>query len=157
MIETLIPKLKRFGLRVGCIKHHPYGFEMDKPGKDSWRHKHAGAATTLIASPRQIGMVMDVGYDYDPEELKKFFDAVDIILAEGYKQSNHPKLEVFRKSLHDKPICKGDNRLLAVVTDTPVEELAVPCFSPKDPDGLARFLIDVFDLTCNQPKIRGVV
>jgi len=145
LIENLIPALKARELRVGSVKHHLHGFEMDTPGKDSWRHKHAGAATTLIASPQQIGMVMDVDHDYGLEELRNFFDTVDIILAEGYKHANVPKLEVFRRELHRDPVCKGDNQLLALITHSPVD-LGVPSFSPNDNEGLARFIMDVFGL-----------
>ncbi len=145
LLEKLIPALKARRLRVGTLKHHLHGFEMDKPGKDSWRHKHAGAATTLIASPQQIGMVMDVDHDYDLEELRIFFDTVDIILAEGYKHADVPKLEVFRRELHKDPVCKGDPELLALVTQSPVD-LGVPSFSPDDSEGLARFIMDVFAL-----------
>ncbi len=148
LIEKLIPELKAHGLRIGCIKHDAHEFEMDKPGKDSWRHKHAGASATLISSPSQIGMVMDVAYDHDPKELKKFFDAVDIILAEGYKRSHNPKLEVFRRDIHDEPVCQGDDQLLAVVTASPVD-VDVPCFSPDDTGGLARFLINAFNLAAD--------
>ncbi|MFP3912632.1 MAG: molybdopterin-guanine dinucleotide biosynthesis protein B [Desulfobacteraceae bacterium] len=145
LIEKLIPVLKTHGLRVGCIKHDAHGFEMDRPGKDSWRHKQAGASATLVSSPGRIGMVMDVEYDHDPGELKKFLDRVDIILAEGYKRCNHPKLEVFRKDLRDEPVCKEDDHLLAVISHTPVK-WGGACFSPDDTDGLARFLIKTFHL-----------
>ena len=65
-LEKLIPEMIRRGFKVGTIKHDVHGFEMDKPGKDSWRHKRAGAHTTMISSPYQIGMVMDVDEDHNP-------------------------------------------------------------------------------------------
>jgi molybdopterin-guanine dinucleotide biosynthesis adapter protein len=144
-IEKLIPRFTARGFRVGCLKHDLHGFEMDKPGKDTWRHKRAGATTTLISSPRQIGMVMDVDHDVAPQELRKFFDTVDIILAEGYKHAKAPKLEVFRKQIYDEPVCKGDDQLLALISQSPID-LGVPRFSPDDGEGVARFLIDAFGL-----------
>jgi len=145
LIERLIPGLRRLGITVGTVKHDVHGFDIDQPGKDSYRHKQAGAAVTLISSPQRIGMVMDVDHDYGLEELRNFFDTVDIILAEGYKHANVPKLEVFRRELHKDPVCKGDNQLLALITHSPVD-LGVPSFSPNDNEGLARFIMDVFGL-----------
>ncbi len=96
LLEKLIPELTRRGIRVGTIKHHLHDFDMDKPGKDSWRHKQAGAVVTIISTPSRIGMSMDVDHDHKPHELVPFFDGVDIILTEGYKRGDNAKLEVFR-------------------------------------------------------------
>ena len=74
LLERLIPELTGRGYRVGTIKHDVHGFEIDQPGKDSWRHKHAGAQVTVISSPNQIGMVMDVDHDHHLEELKRLFE-----------------------------------------------------------------------------------
>lgn len=145
LLEKLIRVLSGRGYRVGSIKHDVHGFELDKPGKDSWRHKHAGAATTLISSRSQIGMVMDVDHDHHPDELKGFFTNVDIILTEGYKQGNKPKLEIFRNNVHEEPLCKNDEHLIALISDMRMD-LGVPQFSLDDIDGLADFLISSFDL-----------
>jgi molybdopterin-guanine dinucleotide biosynthesis protein B len=146
LIENLTPALIGRGLRVGTIKHDAHGFEMDKPGKDSWRHKQAGAATTVISSPDRIGMVMDVDHDHQPDELATFFPGADIILAEGYKGGNRPKIEIFRPEIRKEPLCKNDNRLIALISDTPVD-LGVPRFSRDDIPRLADFLIAHFALT----------
>ena len=79
LIEKLISALKQRGLRVGTIKHDVHGFEMDRPGKDSWRHKQAGASATIITSPRQIGMVMDADHDHHPMELLPLMAGMDIV------------------------------------------------------------------------------
>lgn len=146
LLEKLIGSLVSRGCRVGTIKHDVHGFEMDKPGKDSWRHKQAGASTTLISSPRQIGMVMDVDHDHHPEELKGFFKGVDIIFTEGYKRGDCPKLEVFRKGVHETPLCRNDERLIALITDTDTD-LGVPRFALDDIEGLSGFLIERFGLS----------
>jgi len=145
LLEKLIRVLSGRGYRVGSIKHDVHGFELDKPGKDSWRHKHAGASTTVISSHSQIGMVMDVDHDHHPDELKGFFTNVDIILTEGYKRGNKPKLEIFRNSVHEEPLCKNDEHLIALISDMRID-LGVPQFSLDDIDGLADFLISSFDL-----------
>ena len=145
LLEKLIAELKNRGYAVGTIKHDVHGFEMDKPGKDSWRHKKAGASATIISSPYQIGMVRDVEHDHSPEELMALLPDMDIILTEGYKQENLPKLEVFRSEVHKAPLCKGDKSLLALISDDPID-LGVPRFSPGDGQKMVDFLIKHFNL-----------
>ena len=82
-LVNLIAELTQRGFRVGTIKHDVHGFEMDRPGKDSWRHKKAGASTTIISSPYQIGMVKDVDHDHHPDEIIPLLSDVDIILTRG--------------------------------------------------------------------------
>jgi len=150
LLEKLIHELMSRRYRVGTIKHDVHGFEMDTPGKDSWRHKQAGAVTTIISSPHQIGMVMDVDHDHDPNELKRFLQDVDIVFTEGYKRGDKPKVEVFRAGLRDEPLCKDDDHLIALVTDTEVE-LGVPRFSLDDVKGLGDFLVNHFDIIPEKP------
>ena len=145
LLEKLISELTQRGYAVGTIKHDVHGFEMDKPGKDSWRHKKAGASATIISSPFQIGMVRDVEHDHSPEELMALIPDMDIILTEGYKKENLPKLEVFRSEVHKAPLFKGDKSLLALISDDPID-LGVPRFSPGNGQKLADFLIRHFNL-----------
>ena len=145
-IERLIPELKRRGLKVGTLKHDVHGFEMDKPGKDSWRHKQAGASTTIISSSQKIGIVMDVNHDHRPDELLTLFQGMDIILAEGYKRADRPKLEIFRAEITKEPLSKEDKSLLAIISDTTVD-LDVPRFFTKDIKGVTDFLLDYFNLS----------
>lgn len=145
LLERLIPELKKRGLRVGTIKHDVHGFEMDHPGKDSWRHKQAGSVKTVISSPKKIGIVMDVEHDHTLEELIPYFGGEDIILSEGYKRESKPKVEIFRSEVHDEPLCINDDNLIAFVTDTDLD-LEVPRFKIHDTKGLADFLIRFFKL-----------
>ena len=144
-IENLIPELIRRGVNVGTVKHDVHGFEMDKPGKDSWRHKQAGASITVISSPLQIGMVKDVDHDHKPDELLSLFVDVDIVLIEGFKRANKPKLEIFRSEISQQPLCENDKHLLALVSDATVD-IDVPIFSSKDYHGVAEHLITHFKL-----------
>jgi molybdopterin-guanine dinucleotide biosynthesis protein B len=144
-MEKLIPELNRMGLQVGSIKHDVHGFEMDQPGKDSWRHKKAGSKTSMISSPQRIGMVMDVDHDHSLDELALFFPGVDIILAEGYKKGGKPKVEIFRREVHSQPLCRNDETLIALMTDTNVD-LGVPRFTTDDVRGVAVFLAERFEL-----------
>ncbi len=140
-LERLIPELRGKGLRVGTIKHHPGDFEVDIPGKDSWRHRQAGAVATMVSAPGRIGVVLEVDHDHDPEELVPLLTGVDIVLAEGYKRARIPKIEVFRSEVHDSPFCIGDRYLMAVVTDAK-PDLEVPLFPVDDVGGLAAFLME---------------
>jgi molybdopterin-guanine dinucleotide biosynthesis protein B len=151
LLEKLIPELTRRGFKVGTIKHHMDRFEMDQPGKDSWRHMQAGAAATMISSSSRIGMVVNVDHDHSPDELKVFLCNVDIILTEGYKRGRNSKIEVFNPRVHDVPVCKGDVQLLALVSDT-IVDLEVPQFSMHEIEGLADFVIDHFNLIPGQWK-----
>jgi molybdopterin-guanine dinucleotide biosynthesis adapter protein len=145
LIEKLIPVLRKKGFRVGTIKHDVHGFSIDQPGKDSWRHKEAGASMVLLSSPRQVAMVKDVAHDTPLDELVSYFSGVDIILAEGYKRGDRPKLEVFRPEIHDKPVCGNDRNLLGMVSDAPVD-CGVPRFLLNDVEGIAALIISRFDL-----------
>jgi len=144
-LENIIPELTRRGLMTGTVKHDVHGFELDKPGKDSWRHKQAGASVTVISSPYQIGMIRDVSHDHQPDELLPLFPGVDIILIEGFKRANKPKLEIFRPEVTKEPFCKDDKCLLAIISDANLD-LNVPRFSTNDVVGVADFLISHFNL-----------
>jgi molybdopterin-guanine dinucleotide biosynthesis protein B len=88
LIEKLIPELNRRGYRVGTVKHDVHGFEVDKEGKDSWRHRKAGAYSTIISSPQQIALIRTMSYDAPLDEIRdRFIQDVDIIIAEGYKRA----------------------------------------------------------------------
>ena len=140
VVVALVTALRRNGLRVGTIKHDAHGFELDHPEKDSWRHKQAGALTTIISSPHQIGMVRDVDYDHQPHELLPLFSGMDIVLIEGFKRANLPKIEVYRPDNKKMPACKDDPLLLAVVSDVMVQ-WGVPVYSFEEIEDLADQII----------------
>jgi molybdopterin-guanine dinucleotide biosynthesis protein B len=151
LLEKLIPELRSRGFRIGTIKHDVHNFQMDRTGKDSWRHKQAGATVTILSSPHQIGMVMDVDHDHPVEELTRFFTNVDLILTEGYKRGKTPKVEVFRAAVCDAPLCRGDKSLLALISEESLE-IGVPRFSPHHPGELADFLTDALHIS---PSVDG--
>ena len=137
LIEKLIPELIRRGYRVATIKHHGHGFDLDHEGKDSWRHKQAGARVTVLASAHQVAVIEDVEKDYEIAELRDIYiHHVDIILTEGFKQTREPKIEVFRADRKVDIISRGDANLLAIVGDKP-PEVDVPCFDRQDIAGVA--------------------
>lgn len=138
LIEKLIPVLKTRGYRIGTIKHSHHVFDFDKSGKDSWRHKDAGAETVIIASPGKIAMVKNDPHE-NLDDLHKFFDDMDLVITEGYKNENKPKIEVVRTARNPEPLLVADPNLVAVVTDAKLD-LRVPVFSLEDIIGLADFI-----------------
>jgi molybdopterin-guanine dinucleotide biosynthesis protein B len=145
VMVRLIDGLARRGFKVGTIKHDSQGGAVDQPGKDSFRHKAAGAATSIISSPRQVAMVTDVDQEQRPEDLLPLLAQMDIILAEGYKRALLPKIEVFRPETGKKAACQGDPHLMAVVSDASVD-WGIPCFATTDTDGLVEYLLQHFGL-----------
>lgn len=141
----LVAEFKRRGLRVATIKHDVHGFEMDRPGKDSWRHKKAGAAATIVTSPTQIGMVIDTDHDHQPWELMALLPGMDLIVVEGFKRAPLPKIEVFRPETGKPPACRQDPNLIAVVSDADLR-WGVPRFGSRDVSAIADFIALRFDL-----------
>ncbi|MGD9082025.1 MAG: molybdopterin-guanine dinucleotide biosynthesis protein B [Desulfobacterales bacterium] len=130
LIEKLIPELKKRGYRVGTVKHASHDFDMDKKGKDSWRHKTAGADTVIVASRKRIVMVKDEKF-IQLESIEKYFDGVDLVITEGFKKEKRPKIEVYRSHKNKPPICKDDETVIALVTDTDIS-VEVPTFGLEE-------------------------
>lgn len=143
LLEKLIPALKRRGYRVATIKHHSHpGFEMDQPGKDTWRHAQAGSDHVVIAAPDKVASIRRVEQEPTLDELAAMITDVDIILTEGYKRSDKPKIEVVRAERSPEPICAPEE-LVAIATDVPVA-FDVSQFSLGDAEGLAGVLEERF-------------
>ena len=144
LLEKVIAELVRRGVRVGAIKHDAHRFEIDHPGKDSYRLAAAGAAVTLISSPEKLALVRR--HDAAPgieEILRTYFADVDLVLTEGFKRSALPKIEVHRRERSVELICRGaecDEMLLAVASDEPLD-LDVPVLDINDAAAVADFLV----------------
>jgi len=136
LIEKMIRELVRRGYRVATIKHNRHGFEIDHEGKDSWRHKRAGARTTVMASPLCVAVVEDVDQDLDIGELvDRYIRNADIVLSEGFKKNPFPKIEVNRSQMNQALLCSPADNLLAVCSDRPLAA-GVPCMDINDINGL---------------------
>jgi len=141
-MEELVGELKSRGYRVATIKHTPQGMTFDEPGKDSWRHIQAGSEATAIASPDKIVLIKPIARALTLDEIVRFFgEDYDIILAEGFKQGNAPKIEVHRKEVG--PPLSSIKKLIAIVTDEPLETRTRQ-FSWQDIKGLADLLEEGF-------------
>jgi len=144
LVEKLILQLTGRGYRVAAIKHNLHGFEIDHEGKDSWRHKKAGACLTVICSPQKVALIEDAQKDYSLAEIRtKYIHDVDLILSEGYKDTVFPRIEVFRSELNRELLSKKDNNLMAVAADIKLD-VGVPCFDVNDARGIADLIENTF-------------
>lgn len=136
LIEKLVAELKRRGHRVATIKHDVHGFEIDHEGKDTWRHRQAGADVVVIASPDKMATIETLPGELPLEEILARIRGVDLIITEGYKRGPLPKLEVFQSKRSRDLLCQGDPLLFAVASDVHVAA-PVPVFDWNDAPGLA--------------------
>jgi len=142
LLEKLIVELKSRGYRVATIKHTPNGMLMDEPGKDSWRHIQAGSEATILSSPDRLVMIKPLASQITLDEIARLFgDDHDIVLTEGFKQDDAPKIEVHRREAG--PPLKTVKKLFAIATDEPLET-ETRQFSLDDIGGLADLLEEGF-------------
>ncbi len=137
LIEKLIPVLKSRGYRVATIKHTTHDFKTDVEGKDSYKHARAGSECTVISSANKVALVREVDHDLSPAELSRIISAdFDIVLAEGFKRFDAPKVEVVQKG--GQPVCPP-NELIAIVADE-LMDLNLPRYLPDNIEGLATLI-----------------
>ncbi|MEX5214385.1 MAG: molybdopterin-guanine dinucleotide biosynthesis protein B [Nitrospiraceae bacterium] len=143
VIERIIPELVRAGYKVATVKHAGHGFDLDTEGKDSWRHKRAGASAVVVLSKGSLAMFADVSDEVKPEDVRdRFLDEdTDLIIAEGWKSDGYPKILVVR----DQPgeVSVSPEGLLAVVSNKPVT-VSVPVLDADDISAVARLIISHF-------------
>ncbi|MBN2384878.1 molybdopterin-guanine dinucleotide biosynthesis protein B [bacterium] len=144
LIEKLVPELKRRGYRIGTIKHDAHDFEIDYPGKDSHRHYQAGAEQVLIASPHKLALVKQLSDTVPLDTLiERYCHELDLVITEGYKSADKPKIEVFRPDIHQEPLDLKSDELIAFVSDTALRH-DVPCFQPHQIVELADLIEQTF-------------
>lgn len=138
LLEKLIPELRRRGYRVATVKHDAHSFEMDVPGKDTWRHRQAGADLVVISSRDKIAQIRRLEGEVPLLEIASGISGVDIILTEGFKRGPAPKVEVSRSILSNELLCSRDE-LVAIMTDQKFD-MDVPQFGLDDVSALADVL-----------------
>ena len=144
LLTLLIPELTERGLTVSTIKHAHHTFDVDKPGKDSYRHREAGATEVLIASAARWALMHENRGAAEPglAALLANLSPVDLVLVEGFKGEDHQKIEVHRKGL-DKPLlCRGDRSFIALAANYRPAELDLPLLDLNDVPVLADFIVD---------------
>lgn len=142
-LERLLPELKALGYRVATVKHDVHGFDLDRPGKDSWRHAQAGSDVVIISSPHRVAMIRKVETEWPLEVIAHHLAMdVDLVLTEGYKRERAPKIEVHRQEMGAELLCSPEE-LVALVTD---EELPLPVlqFGWEEAGAVARLIEEKF-------------
>ena len=141
LLTALIPLLRAAGLTVSTVKHAHHDFDLDQPGKDSWRHRAAGAQEVLIAAGRRWALLHENhGAEPDLADLVARLAPVDLVLVEGYKASPHPKLEVHRPALGKPPLWPGRPDIVAVAADTALPGCDRPVLPLADPPAIATWI-----------------
>jgi len=142
LIEKLIPRFVDTGLRVSLIKHAHHTFDVDQPGKDSYRHRHAGAAEVLVSSSRRWVLMHELRGAAEPafDEQLKHLSPCDIVIVEGFKHAPIPKLEVWRRETGEPLIHPNDPRIVAVASDTRVDT-RLPVLNLNDDAAIASFIL----------------
>ena len=143
LVERLVAEISGRGLAVSTLKHAHHAFDVDRPGKDSLRHRAAGARQVLVASSRRWALMSELGGAPEPPlaELLARLDPVDLVLVEGWKRDRHPKIEARRAAAAQEPIAAGDASIEAVASDMALPGLAVPVFHLDDIPGIADFIL----------------
>src|SRR4051812_14124681 len=148
LVERLIPALKLRGLRVSVVKHAHHKFDIDHPGKDTYRHREAGAFEVVVASDRRLALMREFEQPAElgvHELIAELWAGVDWVLVEGFKQSNLLKGEVWRASAGKPARYPEDAFIAAIATDAPgalPEPTLRPVLDLNDADGIAQWLVD---------------
>jgi molybdopterin-guanine dinucleotide biosynthesis protein B len=147
LIEQLIPRFVKRGLSVSLIKHAHHTFDVDQPGKDSYRHRHAGASEILVTSSRRWVLMHELRGAHEPpfEEQLKRMSPCDLLLVEGFKFAPIPKLEVWRAETGEPLLHPNDPHIVAVASDAKVET-KLPLLDLNDVDGIASFILKKLEL-----------
>ena len=142
LIEKLIPRFVQRGLRVSLMKHAHHTFDVDHPGKDSYRHRHAGAAEVLVTSSRRWVLMHELRGAHEPafEEQIRRLSPCDLLFVEGFKFAPIPKLEVWRAETGEGLLHPNDPHIVAVASDAKVET-KLPLLNLNDPAAIEAFIV----------------
>ena len=142
VLERLIREMKRRGYRLGTIKHDTHGFEVDKPGKDSWRHAQAGSDAVAISGPHKMALIRTLDAEMSVEDIAQLMGDVDLVITEGYKRGDKPKIEVTRQERGMELLCRPEE-LIGIMADYPVD-MPVPQFPLDDAVGIVDLLESLY-------------
>jgi molybdopterin-guanine dinucleotide biosynthesis protein B len=143
LIESLVPRLTARGLRVSLVKHAHHDFDVDHPGKDSYRHRLAGCAEVLVTSSVRFALMHELrgAPELTLAEAVDRLSPCDLVLVEGWKRAAIPKLEIWREMLGKPPLHPGDSRIVGIATDAPARlATRLPAFALHDPAAIATFV-----------------
>ncbi|WP_187431312.1 Molybdopterin-guanine dinucleotide biosynthesis adapter protein [Roseobacter fucihabitans] len=142
LMERLVSEITRRGFSVSTVKHAHHVFDVDQPGKDSHRHRQAGAREVLLSSRKRFALMHELRDAEEPslEVLLSKLSPVDLVLIEGYKRDLHPKIEAHRAETNNPLIAPEDETIRAVASDTPLT-LDRPVFNLDDTGAIADFIL----------------
>jgi len=148
LIEKLIPRFVKRGLRVSLIKHAHHTFDVDQPGKDSYRHRHAGASEVLVTSSRRWVLMHELRGAQEPsfEEQAARLSPCDLLIVEGFKHAPIPKLEVWRTATGEGPLHPQDPHIVAVASDVELET-RLPLLDLNDDGAIGEFILKHLELS----------
>ncbi len=143
LMVRLLPELIGRGFTVSTIKHAHHAFDVDRPGKDSYRHREAGAREVLIGSHKRWALMHELRDEPEPEldDLLRRLSPVDLVLVEGFKKTHHPKIEIYRADLGKPLICQEDSSVVAIASDGPVPDVSLPVLDLNDIAAIAGFIL----------------
>lgn len=143
LLERLVGNVSARGLSVSTVKHAHHDVDVDRPGKDSHRHRLAGARQVIVASPARWALMSELRGEPEPDlpQLLARMDPVDLVLVEGYKRERHPKIEVHRAADARALLAPEDPTIEAVASDAPLDGLAIPVFHLDDVPAVADFIL----------------
>ena len=143
LITRVIPVLMRRGLKVATVKHAHHEFDIDRPGKDSWLHREAGASEVAIVSSRRWAIVHELRAEAEPSlpEIMAKLAPVDLVIVEGFKRQAYPKLEVLRADTGKPPLYPDDNCVVAIASDVPLPQAPLPVVMLDDVEMIADILL----------------
>ena len=142
LMERLVAEITRRGHSVSTVKHAHHTFDVDHPGKDSYRHRHAGAHEVILSSRNRVALMQELRQQDEPTlaALLARLSPVDLVLIEGYKRDTHPKIEAHRAAAENPLIAPGDPTIRAVASDVPLD-LDRPVFDLDDTAAIADFIL----------------
>jgi molybdopterin-guanine dinucleotide biosynthesis adapter protein len=151
LISRVIPVLIQRGLKVATVKHAHHEFDIDRPGKDSWLHREAGASEVAIVSSRRWALIHELRGEPEPPlaEILAKLSPVDLVIVEGFKRHAHPKVEVYRAAAGKPHLYPDDDCIVAIATDTPLPQAQLPVLMLDDVEGIANVL-QAEALPCNR-------
>jgi len=143
LLTALIPELVSRGITVSTLKHAHHTFDVDHPGKDSWRHRQAGAREVMISSQNRWALMHELRGEREPtlEELVRRMSPADLLLVEGFKHYTHPKIEVYRPSLGKPLLHPEDPSVVAIASDEMMPGLSLPWLPRSDISAVATFIL----------------
>ncbi len=144
LTERLVAAIASRGFRVATVKHAHHGFDIDQPGTDSHRHRSAGASEVALVSGRRWAIMHELRDEAEPtlDEILDRLSPCDIVLVEGYKRAPHPKIELRRTAAaRGERLADGDANVVAIASDAPVADTALPVFGLDDIDAIADFAL----------------